>query len=86
MNQNKLLEIHQNFRVVKTRLAAKDKQSVVVTIPKPLLERYGLSEATNMILLPVKDGILMRRLEVGNRDLLKYSSLNRKTRDYVKNV
>ena len=44
------------------------------------------SEPTHMILLPVKDGILMRRLEVGNRNLLKYSSLNRKTRGYVKNV
>lgn len=60
--------MHQNFRVVKTRLAAKDKHSIVATIPKPLLERYGLSEATHMILLRVKDGILMRRLEVGNRD------------------
>lgn len=29
------------------------------------------SEPTHMILLPVKDGILMRRLEVVNRDLLK---------------
>ena len=78
--------MHQNFRAVKTRLAVKDKHSVVVTIPKPLLERYGLSEPTHMILLPVKDGILMCRLEVVNRDLVKHSSLNRKTRGYVKNV
>ena len=59
--------MHQNFRVVKTRLAVKDKHSIVVTIPKPLLERYGLSEPTHMILLPVKDGILIRRLEVENK-------------------
>jgi hypothetical protein len=44
------------------------------------------SEPTHMSLLPVKDVILMRRLEVGNRDLLKYSSLKGKTRGYVKNV
>jgi hypothetical protein len=78
--------MHQNFRAVKTRPAIKDKYSIVVTIPNSLLERYGLSDPTHMILLPVKDGIMMRRFEVGNRDLLKYSSLNRKTRGYVKNV
>ncbi len=40
INKNKLSEMHQNFRAVKTRLAIKDKHSIVVTIPKPLLERY----------------------------------------------
>jgi hypothetical protein len=56
--------MQQDFKIVKTRLAVKDKHSIVVTIPKSLLSRYGLSDPTHMILLPRDDGILMRKLEV----------------------
>ena len=59
--------MQQDFRIVKTRLAVKDKHSIVVTIPKPLLKRYGLTEPTHLILLPRENGILMRRLEVRDK-------------------
>jgi hypothetical protein len=59
--------MQQDFRIVKTRLAVKDKHSIVVTIPKSLLERYGLTQPAHMILLPQENGILMRRLEVRDK-------------------
>jgi hypothetical protein len=62
-----LSQMQQDFKIVKTRLAVKDKHSIVVTIPKPLLERYGLTKPTHLILLPQENGILMRRLEVRDK-------------------
>lgn len=67
VNNTNLSQMQQDFRIVKTRLAVKDKHSIVVTIPNSLLSRYGLSEPTHIILLPRENGILMRKLEVRDK-------------------
>jgi hypothetical protein len=67
ITRDNLSQMQQDFRIVKTRLAVKDKHSIVVTIPKPFLERYGLTEPAHMIMLPQENGILMRRLEVRDK-------------------
>jgi hypothetical protein len=54
----------KDTRVARTRWMNKDANTILLTIPVLFRKKYHLDQPTNVLMIPVDEGILIKRLEM----------------------